>query len=401
MLAAMFHIAVGKRCGTEKSRVKVAGFVSTYVMFAAQRQAIFYGEGAVFISIEFFSLLKRRGVSVPGMAKWALKVYGEILNPTLPLDHPAVVALTTRDRSDVPKPAKQAPMIELELILDLERLSIDKERPLGMRFYDSAYLLMVFASLRFSDVKAVFEIWRSETAICGRSIDRKLKSRPIITWATPAQGFLSEGKWDGPLFSIWEKHPPAKGGRHALYRFADDSWEVDPTLRPPYFTVLKMFRKTCEFLGYKNPKWTLHSARNWFPTCANQLGWSEDDRRRLGHWAPGSFTMEKYDRDICTTELRLGSSIFGTITDNKWEPTPAFEVPKPLANSLDANQTNPQVTNEKTIEQVTTHVERIEAVSDDDSSTSSMTWDNKSDGLSEVDIADLYSEKDRPPPLYC
>ena len=146
-LAAMFHIAIGKRFGTERSRVKVAGFVSTYVMFAAHRQALFYGEGAVFVLIEFFTLLKQRGVTVPGLAKWALRVYDEILNLTLPLDHPAIVALTTRDRSGVPKPAKQAPMLELELILDLEKLSVDRERPFGMRFYASAYLLMAFASL--------------------------------------------------------------------------------------------------------------------------------------------------------------------------------------------------------------------------------------------------------------
>ena len=88
------------------------------------------------------------------------------------------------------------------------------------------------------------------------------------------------------------------------------------------------------------------------------------------------------------------------ISDNKWEPNPAFEVPKPLTNSPDANRTNLQVSNGKAIEQLTTQVEGIETVSDDDSSTASMTWDNKPDGLSEVDIADLYSEKDWPPFLF-
>ena len=83
------------------------------------------------------------------MAKWSLEVYDEILSLSLHLGRPAVVALTTRDRSDVPKPVKQAPMLELKLLLDMGRLSIDRERPLGMRFYASAYMLMVFASLRF------------------------------------------------------------------------------------------------------------------------------------------------------------------------------------------------------------------------------------------------------------
>ena len=399
MLAAMFHIAIGKRCATESSRTKVAGFVSTYVLFAAQRKALFHGEGALFIIIEYLTLLRRRGPTVPGMAKWALRVFDEILNLTLPLERPAVVALTTRDRSEAPRQVKQAPMLTLELIIDLENLATDKQRPLGMRFYASAYLLMVFASLRFSDVKAVFEIWRTGTAVCGRSIDKKLKSRPIITWGTPSQGFVSKGAWADPLFSIWEKTPPVKGGHHSLYRFCDDSWEIDPTRRPPYYVVLKLFKKICEFLGHKDPKWTLHSARNWFPTCANQLGWSEDDRRKLGHWAPGSQMMEKYDRAVCTTELRLRSSIFGMITDSKWTPTAAFEVPLSLVKgeAMASNQTaisepwSGHQVSENSI-QATPTMERIEEVSDG-SSTSSITWDNKSDGLSEVEevnIADLY-----------
>ena len=148
MLAAMFHIAVGKRCGSEIHASKWLALLAHMSCFQPNARR-FSGEGAVFVLIEFFTLLNRRGVSVPGMAKWALKVYDEILNLKLPLDHPAGVALTTCDRSEVPKPAKQAPMLELELILDLERLSIDRERTLGMRFYSSTYLLMVFASLRF------------------------------------------------------------------------------------------------------------------------------------------------------------------------------------------------------------------------------------------------------------
>ena len=84
MIAAMFHIAIGNRCGAEKSRIKVAGFVSTFVMFAANRKALFHGEGALFPTIEFFTLLRSRGTTVPGMAKWALRVYDGSLNPPLP-----------------------------------------------------------------------------------------------------------------------------------------------------------------------------------------------------------------------------------------------------------------------------------------------------------------------------
>ena len=283
--------------------------------------------------------------------------------------------------------------------MDLERLFIDKERHICRRFYSSAYLLMAFSSLRFSDVKAVFVIWRSSTAICGRSIDKKQKSRPIITWETPSQGFTSKGKCDGPLFPIWEKRPPSKGGNRALCRFCNDSWETDPTHSPPYYTFLKMFKKIFEFLGHEKPKWTLRSARAWFPTCANQLGRSEDGRRRLGHWDPGSQMMETYDRDVCATELRLGRSISGMITDRKWSPTAAFEAPRPISDTNEGSVVPGITPTVEIVQPMTPITEEIEGDTDEGPSTSSMTWGNKSDGLSEVDIADLYSEgTEHPPP---
>ena len=157
-------------------------------------------------------------------------------------------------------------MLELNLILDLERITVDSGSPMGMRFYASAYLLMVFASLRFSDCKAIIDLRTTDKAVCGRSIDLKLKTRPIITWATPIEGMQSAGRWDEPLFKVWNKHHPMKGGHHSLYRYSDESWSIDITRRPHYYTVLKMFRKLCEHMGYEKPIWTIHSARAWFPT---------------------------------------------------------------------------------------------------------------------------------------
>ena len=104
--------------------------------------------------------------------------------------------------------------------------------------------------------------------------------------------------------------------------------------------------------------------------------------------------MEKYDRAICTTELRLGSSIFGMITDKKWEPTLAFEVPLSLPKPHHVDQVTPHENPGNDESRLITQVKTDETVGESDSSTSSMTWDNKSDGLSEVDISDLYSGMD-------
>ena len=98
---------------------------------------------------EFFTLPRSMGTTVPGKAKWALRVYDCSLNPPLPSGRPAVAALPSRGRSDVPKHAKHAPMLELELPRRLGRLAVDGERLPGVRFYAIAYLLLVFASLGF------------------------------------------------------------------------------------------------------------------------------------------------------------------------------------------------------------------------------------------------------------
>ena len=101
--------------------------------------------------------------------------------------------------------------------------------------------------------------------------------------------------------------------------------------------------------------------------------------------------MEKYDRAVCTSELRLRSSIFGLIKDRSWVPTAAFEVPKELEGGEvetklpPALQVNPQV-NDAMKDPIP---EETVVSSDECSSTSSITWGNKSDCLSEVDIADL------------
>ena len=140
--------------------------------------------------------------------------------------------------------------------------------------------------------------------------------------------------------------------------------------------------------------------RAWLPTCASQLGWSEDDRRRLGHWAPGSHMMDTYDRALCTTELRQRNSIFGKIANDGWTPTKSSDVPRvadvirttPPRGSAQ-EQTVLRIKNEPAIETTSSgkacEPSQIIEESEDDSSASSITWGNCSI-LSEADIADLY-----------
>ena len=80
-------------------------------------------------------------------------------------------------------------------------------------------------------------------------------------------------------------------------------------------------------LGFPNTGCTMHSPRNWFPSCAVQLGWVEEQLCKLGRWEPGSKMPHTYDRTVCTAELLMRNSILEKINSQGWPHTPEFEVP--------------------------------------------------------------------------
>ena len=136
-----------------------------------------------------------RGNSAPGVAKWAIKVCDEILSLDMPPRRPALVGVTIRDRSGVPRPVKQARVMGFRLIVDLERAAMNSGIPMGMRFYSSACVHSNGVRVSpFSDCRAVFMIWESDTSIRGRPMGLKLKRRPIIPRATPRGGIHSGGR---------------------------------------------------------------------------------------------------------------------------------------------------------------------------------------------------------------
>ena len=81
--------------------------------------------------------------------------------------------------------------------------------------------------------------------------------------------------------------------------------------------------------------------------------------------------------------------------DRSWAPTASFEVPKRLRDTTSVAM--PEIPSELTVcpsECTRPHAPKQggdQALSDDGSSTSSMTLRNKADGLFEVDISDHYS----------
>ena len=130
-LEACIRLAIGKRRVAERSQTKEAGFARAFVVFAPDRKGLFYGNESLFMLVEYLTLLQARGPSVPAVARRAFKVYGEILCLVSPRQHPDAIAASGRNRSLAPRPVTQAPMLDFQLIPDLERLAIDKGRPMG------------------------------------------------------------------------------------------------------------------------------------------------------------------------------------------------------------------------------------------------------------------------------
>ena len=203
LLETVFRTALAKRCATRKTQRKAAGFVSAFVASAVSGRLPFYGRSAVFAISRFLQSLRCRGRSVPGLARWALKVADGILRLELPLNHPAVVAVVVVGKANrTGIPVKHAPMLELPFIIWLEATACNKGVPFGMRYLASAFFLMIVASLRFSDTKVAFDLRLTETATCGRPRDLKRKGRPLITWASPSVGIHSDGAWLAPVMEV-------------------------------------------------------------------------------------------------------------------------------------------------------------------------------------------------------
>ena len=175
--------------------------------------------------VQWLDHVRLRGHTVPHLAKYCLMAFGEAMGISFPVDHPAVRAAARVERTRVAKTAQAVP---LDFIRRLEVLACNSTAAEGLQLCASIFCLMVFASLRFSDLRDVSELWTTDTAICGRSLNHKDKTGSESHWATPKSGFHSNGAWTRPLLRVWEKVKPKKKGNHAaLFPHITQKWELE------------------------------------------------------------------------------------------------------------------------------------------------------------------------------
>ena len=120
--------------------------------------------------------------------------------------------------------ARQAPMAPYEFAIATERVSADNSQPEGRRLFCALFLLVIFASLRFSDTIEVVDIWRTKSAAEGRSVDQKLPGGEVITWAAARRGIDSNGSRINPIIRYWDKVKPKTEARRCLFPYFWPKW---------------------------------------------------------------------------------------------------------------------------------------------------------------------------------
>ena len=111
----------------------------------------------------------------------------------------------------------------------------------------------------------------------------------------------------------------------SLFPHVSNDWALDLSKKGTYGVVQAAIARMETRFGFPK-QMKVHSARNWFATCAGQLLYGREHREKLGRWAPGSIMPDHYDRAECATELRLWAEIIEKVQSG-WRPSKAFEVP--------------------------------------------------------------------------
>ena len=232
---------------------------------------------------------------------YAIRVFGESLWVTCPIDHPAVMAGISVDK--LAKPTS-APYLNTDFAIALERLSNDPEAPSGTRLYASLFTLLTLTSLRFVDTRLVRDVWKSNTALCGLSINNMGKSGALMNWAAPLLVLLGpDSVRYRPLLLHWGEVKPAEWQFRALFPHVPPERRIDISRDANFGAAQAQLSKPEVSLG--------------FPNCANQLRFPREERERLGHWAPGSAAPGRYDKAVCATEIRLRNEILQKIRSGR------------------------------------------------------------------------------------
>ena len=305
-IEAFVGLCFSKRCTSFNTVKSVCELVSEYYEFGMNCDPVtpLTGEHAIVPIARWLAELHTRGPTVPRKGRYALGVFGEALGVEFPIGRPAILSCARTIKS---KPTRNAPRIPVDFAKLLELSTENKEFPPLKRVFCALTLLQIYASLRYIDTCYVSQLFVTNSAICGVSVDMKSPNGEIIQWAAPLNG-ITEAKWREPVLLRWKQvEPEEKGKTTPLYPGVGKNWMLgkkEATRGSVQSTITKIEKGFGFKFGIR-----IHSPRAWRATLSKQLLYSREGREKLGRWAPGSLMPDLYDRATCATELRLRGEI--------------------------------------------------------------------------------------------
>ena len=288
------------------------------------------GQLSAVIIRDFLIQIKVRGHTVPLAARSAITTWAD----TLQLDWRSNDNLVKSAIGDsVGRKVAQAPPFTLEFLILLERITENEEAEIGLKLFASAILLTVHASLRFSDIQRISTFTETDEVIHGTLTACKVRKQHGLPWpfASLRKGFTNKGTWHRPIMDFRNAY---YSGQHVLPTFTiptiNDEWVIENFIPATYNLARRRLLMLAILMKEKNPeRFTLHSGKNFYPTCGAQMRMEREKRNKLGHWTTLSSMAERYDRSTCSTELQLRSDILTAIAEG-WAPVDSFQIPNPI-----------------------------------------------------------------------
>ena len=184
--------ALSNRFRTVATRERVCEFAQQFLEFALYRSRPlpFYGGTSAPEIVSRTDHIRLRGESVPHLGRYFLVSFGDAAGVDFAAERPAVRAESTARRI---RAAESAAGVPIDLARKMGWAATDSSRPAEMQSMAALFLLLIFAPLRFSDIRDVTEIWVTETALRGRSLDRKDKGGLVRSRAAPKSGNFANG----------------------------------------------------------------------------------------------------------------------------------------------------------------------------------------------------------------
>ena len=323
------------------------------------------GQISAVIIRDFLIHIRARGHTVPLAARAAISTWAETLQMDWRYsDNLVRSAMIDREGRKV----AQAPPFKLKFLLLLEELIENEDTKIGLKLFAAAILLTVHASLRFSDIQRMATFNETNEVIHGTLTACKVKKQHGLPWPFAAlrKGFNNKGNWHRPILDFRQAYYSTQRVFPTFtIPLINDEWVIQSFEPANYNNARRKLLMLAIEMKEENPeKYTLHSGKNFYPTCGAQMRMEREKRNKLGHWSSFSSMAERYDRSTCSTELQLRSDILSAITCG-WAPVESFQIPVPVPvvnNEVEKIETDSQNIIDHQISTTTTQITKNKKV---------------------------------------